>query len=134
MQCKIVIDPDCEERVLIYARERTPLIGEIERLVGGEMRELVGYSDNRIVKLESAELDCFTVEGGRVYAIGRERYKMKERLYEIEALVGSDFVKINQSCIVNVNRIDRFEASFAGALIVITKSGYRDSASPTPQF
>ncbi len=129
MQCKTIIDREREELVLICAHERTALVEEIERLVCGPVRELIGYLDNRIVKLNSSAVDCFTVEDGRVYAIAEERYRMKERLYEIEQVVGNEFVKINQSCIVNVGRIDRFEASFAGALLVVTKGGHRDYVS-----
>ena len=129
MQCKTVIDRNREEVVLIYAHERTPLVEEIERLVCGDTWELIGYLENQIVKLDAAEIDCFAVEKGCVYAIGAARYKMRERLYELEAALGSAFVKINQSCIVNVSRIERFEASFAGALLVVTRGGWCDYVS-----
>lgn len=129
MRCKTVIDREREELVLICAHERTPLVEEIERLVCGPARDLIGYLGNQIVKLDASVVDCFAVEDGRVYAIGQERYRMRERLYELEGAVGREFVRINQSCIVNVARIERFEASFAGALLVVMKCGYRDYVS-----
>ena len=44
-------------------------------------------------------------------------------------LDGSDFVKLNQSCIVNIKKIECFDASLGGALKVTLKNGYRDYVS-----
>ena len=54
---------------------------------------------------------------------------IKERLYTVENTVGDSFIKINQSCIVNIDKIERFEASFSGALTVVLKNGYKDYIS-----
>ena len=51
------------------------------------------------------------------------------RLYQLEELLDASFVKINQSSIVNVKKIERFEASIGGALLVILQNGHRDYVS-----
>ena len=130
MKLKTIIDSSVDERVEIYARERTPLICEIERLVAGEAQELIGYHENEIIRLDISLVDCFFSENNRIFAlIGAKRYSVRQRLYVIEDTVGSTFIRINQSCIVNVSRIERFEASFSGALRVIMKGGYKDYIS-----
>ena len=129
MKCKTVIDPTVEEQILIYAHERTHLIAELERIAAGDESCLLGYGDGRIVRLDPALLDCFAVEGRCVYAIGEERLRVRERLYELEKAVGDQYVRINQSCIVNVSRILRFEPSFSGSLLVVMRGGYRDYVS-----
>ncbi len=130
MKCKILIDPDREEEVLIYAKKESARIREIERFVTGDTAELIGYRDKQIRTLRPAEVHCFTLREGKLFATtdGGE-WQIKSRLYEIEQLLDDSFIKINQSCIANVKKIDRFDASFAGALIVTFKNGYRDYVS-----
>ena len=54
---------------------------------------------------------------------------VKKRLYELEEILPSDFIKINRSCVANKKRIERFSAALTGAVNVIFKSGYTDYAS-----
>ena len=54
----------------------------------------------------------------------------KKRLYKIEEMLeDDDFIKINQSCIVNIKMIESFDASIGGALMIKLKNGYRDYIS-----
>ena len=130
MKLKTIIDDSVDERVEIYARERTPLVCEIERLVVGKPQELIGYRENEIIRLDISCVECFFSENNKIFAlVDNERYSLRERLYVIEDMAGNSFIRINQSCIVNVSRIERFEASFSGALRVIMKCGYKDYIS-----
>ena len=54
---------------------------------------------------------------------------IKMRLYEIEEKLGDDFVKINQSTVVNVKMIEKFSVSFGASLTVHLKTGRRDYVS-----
>ncbi len=130
MKLKTIIDAGVDERVEIYARERNPLVCEIERLIMGTPKELIGYRENEIVRLDISCVDCFFSENNKIFAfVDGERYSVRERLYVIEETVGSAFIRINQSCIANVARIEKFESSFAGALTVVMRGGYRDYIS-----
>ena len=51
------------------------------------------------------------------------------RLWQLEELLGEEFLKINQSCLANVSRIKRFRASFGGSLLVSFACGYEDYVS-----
>jgi DNA-binding LytR/AlgR family response regulator len=50
-------------------------------------------------------------------------------MYTVEEQLGGRFVKINQSCTVNVDKIERFDVSIGGALRVTLKNGFRDHVS-----
>lgn len=130
MKCRIIIDPHHEEEVLVYAHEQTALVQQIARLVTDEDVGLIGYRDKEAVPLTPSEIICFTVENGKVYAVtDRERLWIKRRLYQLEDSLPDRFVKLNQSCIANVRRIARFDASLGGALTVIFQNGQRDYVS-----
>lgn len=130
MKCEIIIDPTGEERVVIHARQESDLSRAICRLVEEHSARLVGYRNGEIVPLAPAEITCVMVEGDRVYALcGNEKLQMKQRLYMLEELLGSRFVKINQSCLANVNEVARFDASVSGTLKVKFKNGHADYVS-----
>ena len=57
------------------------------------------------------------------------KYRLKSRLYQLEKNLNDNFVKINQSCIANIKKIEKFKASVGGALMVIFKNGYEDYVS-----
>lgn len=130
MKCQTIIDKSREEEVLIYVHEKTAFSEEIENFVMGTSTELIGYSDKVALKISLSEIFGIVVEDNKVYAMTQnEKLRMKQRLYVLEAMLGNDFVKINQSCIVNIRKIERFDASFAGALSVTLKNGYKDYVS-----
>ncbi len=129
MKCTTIINPEREE-VLIYAREKTKLIEDIEQLVSDHAFELVGYKDRCATILNAADICCFIVEDNKVYALcGNERFQLKSRLYRLEEHLSHNFVKINQSCIANIKMIKRFDASISGSLIITFKNGYTDYVS-----
>ena len=130
MKCKTVVDKIREEEVVIYVRQSSQLSADIENYVRARSEELFGFDDKNAVKLNRSEIFCFTVENDRVYAYTeKERFLIKRRLYEVEETLDGGFVKINQSCIVNVEKILRFDASFSGTLSVTLKNGYKDYVS-----
>ena len=131
MKCRTIIDPTREEEVIIYAHEKTALTDNIESMVMSLSEEIVGYSDREEIKtLSASEVYCCVTEGGKVFALTeRGRFEIKMRLYMLEEKFGAGFVKINQSCIVNVDKIERFKVSIGGALLVILKNGYKDYVS-----
>ncbi len=130
MKFRFLIDKNREEEVMVYAHEKTKLVEDIENIVKENNFELIGYADREAVKLDLAEVYCFTVENNKVYAVcENEKYLLKSRLYQVEENLSENFIKINQSCIANVRKIRKFDASFSGTLTVIFKNGYKDFVS-----
>ena len=130
MKLQIVVDPTREEEVIIFTHQRTPLVEEIERLVSQKSLELVGFRGAEQTVLEYVKVTRFTVETDKIYAyIGAERYRIKQRLYQIEQQAPDYFVRIHQSCLANLRQIARFEASYSGTLRVVFKNGDVDYVS-----
>lgn len=130
MKYTLNLDKTKEEEIIIFAHSRNGLIESIEKLIEGQNYSLIGYKNQQIYKLDLNNVFCFTVEDNKVYALlDKEKLLVKERLYVIEQMINNDFVKINQSCIANIKKIDRFDASISGSLIVIFKNGHRDYVS-----
>ena len=131
MKHTTIIDPHREEEVVIYAGKRTREIEELERYLDRMGAELVGYGeDGQILPLRPAEIHCFIVEDGKVYALTeKEKLTVRLPLYAIEEMLTEDFVRINQSCLGSIRRIARFDASIGGALMVTFGNGHRDYVS-----
>ena len=130
MKCKVFIDKNHEEEVVIYSHQRNSLVEQIESLVNSQELEITGYKEQEAVKLDLSEIFCFICEENKIFALTeKERFKIKLRLYQLEEKLPQNFVKLNQSCIGNVKKIQRFKASVGGSLSVEFKNGYRDYVS-----
>lgn len=130
MKLKITIDKNRDEEILVFAHERTKLIDDIESLVENFGKEIIGYKDGEIQKLAFSRISCFIIENNKVYAMtGKEKLRIKLRLYRLEEMLDGCFIKINQSCIANINEIHKFDSSISGTLKVVFKNGYSDYVS-----
>lgn len=130
MKFRLVIDKNMEEEVVVYAHGENELTDEIKRLIENIPTRIIGYKGEDSLPLVPEDINCFSVLGGKVYAhTDTDKLLVKERIYELEAMLGEGFVKINQSCIANTKKILRFSASIGGALQVTFKNGYRDYVS-----
>lgn len=129
MDFKLIIDKEHKEEVIVYAKAETQLVNSIKELVLSEI-QLVAFKGDEIIKISPNDVYCFTIEKNKLYAVmENEKLQIKKRLYQIEESLGNNFVKINQSSIANIKKIDRFSVSIGGALMVKFKNGYRDFVS-----
>ncbi len=130
MKYTLLIDPEHPEEVVVHAHEPSALTEAIQALCENNAFELVGYFEKEMFRLNPSDVDCFTVQDNKVYALcNRKNFLLKYRLYELEKQLPHHFVKINQSCIANMKKIERFDASISGSLKVIFKNGYTDYIS-----
>ncbi len=130
MKCYTYIEEIEEEKVLIYAKERTKLIDDIESLVISSDIDLTGTYNEEIVKINVNDVVCFISENNKVFAlINDKKYQIRQRLYQIEEMNLNAFIKLNQSCLANKNKIKKFESTIGGALKVVFKNGYIDYIS-----
>ncbi len=131
MKCTVVIDTNREEEICIFAHKRTSLIEEIEQLAAADGISLIGYDEDKIaVPLKPSEIYCFTVQGNKMIADTENgTFAVRSRLYQLEDTLPHNFVKINQSCIANIRKIQRFDATLGGTLRVVFQNGYTDYVS-----
>ena len=133
MKFKLIIDKEKEEEVVATVHNRTALIDEIEALIlkhAGTDR-IPGYTEDDIKMLSVSEIECVTVLEGKTYAIDsrNSRYRLKQRLYELEAVLPSSFIRINKSALANETCLDRFAVTYAGSVDAVFKCGYREYVS-----
>ena len=133
MKFKLIIDKTKEEEVAVTAHERSSLTEQIEALVmqhTGSDR-IIAYTEDEMKQLSFATIECITVLDGKTYVIDarNKRYRLKQRLYELESQLPSSFIRINKSSLANENRIERFSASFSGAVDAVFQCGYREYVS-----
>lgn len=131
MKFRLIIDPSREEEIVATVREKTELIERIERLALGREDGFMVTNGEASRMLTFSETECISTIGGKTYAIASdgEKYRLKMRLYEVEAMLPSEFFRINKSAIANKERLERFTVSFSGAVDAIFKSGYREYVS-----
>lgn len=130
MKCEIIIDENATPKVVIYTDKKTALTQTIEKLCADDDLSFVGYKDKEMVVLDITQINCFVIEADKVYAMTQSgKYLLKSRLYRIEEMLSDNFIKINQSCIANIKKIKRFDASISGQLTVYFDNGYRDYVS-----
>lgn len=133
MRFRLIIDKTKDEEVVATVHEPTELIAQIEALVmqytGAD--KLTGYKEDDIKLLSFAEIECITVLDGKTCAIDihGNQYRLKQRLYELEKLLPSCFIRINKSTLANENRLERFTPSFSGAVDAVFKCGYKEYVS-----
>lgn len=130
---RLVIDPNKEESVVATVHAPSQLTSKIEGLVLEEngRSKIPGYREDQLHLLSFEDIVCITVIDGKTYAVDKngEQYRLKLRLYEVEALLPSYFIRINKSAIANENRIERFHAGYSGAVDVVFHGGYREYVS-----
>lgn len=133
MKFKLIIDNSKDEEVVATVHGRSTLTDEIEALVmqhAGSDR-IPAYTEDDMKLLKFSDMECITVLDGKTYAIdlGGRRYRLKQRLYELESILPASFIRINKSTLANENRLERFTASFSGAVDAVFKCGYREYVS-----
>lgn len=130
MKFTVIIDGDHEEEVVVYVRNRREIVDRLEDIVLSESEHFLGYSGAEISVLKPQDIFCFSTEGGKLFAhTDQSKLLIKERMFTVEKRLGNDFIKINQSCIINAKKIRCFDATLGGALRVTLKNGFRDCIS-----
>ena len=131
MKFTIIIDKEKDEEIVATVHARTALIDEIEALISKHTDRIPGYTEDDIKMLSISQIECITVLEGKTYAIDskNQRYRLKQRLYELEGILPSIFIRINKSTLANETCIDRFKVTYAGSVDAVFKCGYTEYVS-----
>lgn len=133
MKFKLIIDKEKEEEVVATVHSRSALTDQIESLIMQQVGSdrIAAYTEDDMKLLPFGDIECITILGGKTYAIdisGRQ-YRLKQRLYELEEMLPSSFIRINKSAIANENRLERFTVTYSGAVDARFKCGYTEYVS-----
>lgn len=121
-----------EDHAVIYTKEATAEIRQLACLIENHpSKRLITVTDNeRFVALRPDEIFMVRVEGERTAVYSRNNvFRWNKRLYEAEAFLGSDFMRISKSTIVNLHHLDYAEASLGGLMLLVLKNGCKDYVS-----
>lgn len=133
MKFKLIIDKERNEEIIAYVHSESELTRDIENLVltyaGSDKLLVVGEDD--IMYLSFGDIECITVIDRKIFAIDSfgKKYRIKSKLFEIEASVPSYFARINKSSLANMHSIKRFKSAFNGSVDVEFTCGYVDYVS-----
>ena len=131
MRFRLNIDKEKEEEVVVTVHERSALIDEIEALISKHTGRIPGYTEDDIKMLSVSQIECVTVLDGKTYAIDSQnrRYRLKQRLYELEKQLPGSFIRINKSTLAYEAALDRFTVTIAGSVDAVFKCGYSEYVS-----
>ena len=131
MKFKLIIDKEQAEEIVMTVHQRSPIVDEIEALISKRTDRIPGYTEDDIKMLSISEIECVTVLDGKTYTIDSKnrRYRLKQRLYELEQQLPSSFIRINKSTLANEKALDRFAVTIAGSVDAVFKCGYREYVS-----
>lgn len=133
MKFRLIIDKSKDEEVVATVHSRSDLTDRIEALImqSTGTDRITAYTEDDIKILPFSDIECITILDGKTYAIDTKnhRYRLKQRLYELEPLLPSSFIRINKSTLANEARLDRFAVTYSGGVDAVFQCGYREYVS-----
>lgn len=130
MKLEVKINPDLEEPIIeIHTNEVTE---EIERILKFlKVTSIQCFNEDKVFFVESHKVSGFTTQNTKVYAIVNQNlYLVKQRLFELETLLCNEsFIRISNSEIVNVKKIEFIDLTTRGTIKIKLKDGYQMFAS-----
>ena len=133
MKFSLIIDKNLEEEVIVRAHNPSALTEQIEALIlaHNQTDRIAAYTEDEIRILKFSQIECITILEGKVTAIDTKgnRYRLKQRLYELEPLLPTSFIRINKSSFANETRLKEFTATFSGGVDAVFQCGYREYVS-----
>ena len=133
MRYRLIIDKEAEEEVIAVVHAPSALTRQIEDLIQNYAGtdSLMGYREDEMRKLAFRDIECITILDRKVIAIDTagNRYRLSDRLRDLEQILPSYFIRINKSTLANEHRILRFDAVFSGGVDAVFQCGYREYVS-----
>lgn len=133
MKFKLIIDKNADEEITVRVHAPSVFTQQIEDLVcnySGE-ESVMGESEGEKRRLTFQEIECITVIDRKVIAVDSDgkRYRIRDRLRDLEGILPSYFIRINKSTLANEHRIARFDAVFSGGVDAVFQCGFREYVS-----
>lgn len=120
--------------VIINAPEITEEVTTITNTIMGisnSIKQIIGKKDNKIYLFTIDEIIYFYSEDKNNYCKTKNgTYKIKEKLYELEEKLNTgNYVRISNSCIINLKYVESFDTNIIGTIEVIFKDGSKEYVS-----
>lgn len=132
MKVSIDISPEHEEmHVVIHANKMTEEVQWLMDIFSTSVTPITALrNEEDIVVLEPQEIYMVRVENGDTIIYGeKEVYRSRKRLYELHEQLGSKFMQISKSTLINLSYMDSVEPGFGGSVLLKLKNGSKDYVS-----
>ena len=133
MKFRLIVDKEAEEEIVAFVHEASELTEQIENLIRAYKGsgKISVYNEDEMKQICFSDIECITVIDRKTFAIDTQgkRYRMNQRLCDLEEILPCYFIRINKSTIANENRILRFSTAYTGAVDAVFKCGYKDYVS-----
>lgn len=117
-----------EEEIVIRCANLHQLSPGVLRLLDGLKAEelLVGYKGNEIHKIKAMDVYYFEAVENRTFLYREsEVLEVKQRLYELEKSMGTNFQRISKSVIMNLDKLQWITPALNGRFEAFLKNGER---------
>ena len=115
---KIRTEISDSEEIIIRCRERNDRIRSLEAAIEETLRgenEISLFSDGTEFFVPKISILYFESSGGKVYAHTRDRiYTAPHKLFELEGILPSSFVRVSKSAIANIAEISYLRREIVG--------------------
>lgn len=132
MKVEIKLQPDLKAPfAVIYTEEVTEEVQRAVHLLTEERADLISAAEEeKIVMLHPEDIYLIRAESDKttLYTAKRQ-YRSNRRLYELERLLGKNFMRISKGVIINLQLLDYVAPSLGGVMVLVMKNGQRDYIS-----
>ncbi len=123
-----------ETSITINAPELTDELSSIINHISAvnlHPNQIIGNKDNRVYFIEIEKIICFFSKGKYNYIKTNDgNYRIKYKLFELEEILNPKmFVRISNSCIVNITQVKCFNTNILGIILVEMKDGTTENVS-----
>ena len=133
MQVEIKMDSAyTEPKVILMTASMTEEVQRILKRLSEDVPQIIsGSRDEKIEVLHQEDLIRIYADAGKIFAVTEKgQYVLRLRLYELEErLDDRQFVRISNSEIINLRKVDHFDLSFTGTICVSLSTGTTTYAS-----
>ena len=135
MRVEIKIDADEQDiLIVIHTAKITQEVGALVEMIEGTDTQsylLTAKRDDKSYIMEPEQVEIIRTEGGTVTLYNRkgQGFSIQRPLHELHERLGSDFIRISKSAIVNINHVDHISPHFNGTMYIVMKNGINDYIS-----
>lgn len=132
MKVEIKLQPDLKTPfAVIYAEEVTAEVQRAVSLLAEEHADLISAAEEeKIVMLHPEDIYLIRAESDKtILYTAKRQYRSNRRLYELEHLLGKNFMRISKGVIINLQLLDYVAPSLGGVMVLVMKNGQRDYIS-----
>ena len=133
MNVKVELTSNIQEPcMVIYTNKITEEITALLRLIENQNQKdfIILQQEERYIVVKLQDIYMVRLEDRLVALYGEnEKYYSKLRLYEVEEQLGSDFMQISKTTLINRKQIESVEPSFSGTMYLKLKNQSKDYIS-----